>query len=117
MSGEGLEGGHQAITNLDANVSSAAALPPGPVVIVGTLAGSAQIAQIVEESGNKFLRLSTGPTKGYVNMFLPYVGQVAATGGQRVVVEYSRTLSNGSSVCECFPAEKPSRRLRHDSSL
>nr|WP_243865595.1 glycosyl hydrolase 115 family protein [Paenibacillus lupini] len=37
------------VTNLDANVSSEATLPQGPVVIVGTLADSTQIKALVSE--------------------------------------------------------------------
>jgi hypothetical protein len=37
------------VTNLDANVSSEPVLPPGPLVIVGTLTDSAQIKALVNE--------------------------------------------------------------------
>ncbi|WP_438495707.1 glycosyl hydrolase 115 family protein [Paenibacillus sp. IHBB 3054] len=70
--------------------------------IEATRIQSGGAAQIVEESGNKFLRLSTGPTKGYVNMFLPYVGQVSATGDQRVVVEYSSRFQTGLQYANAF---------------
>lgn len=60
-----------------------------PYGIEATKIDNGGATAIVEENGNKFLRLTTGASQGHVNMFLPYRGDVSASGEGRVVVEYS----------------------------
>ncbi|ACS99803.1 glycosyl hydrolase 115 family protein [Paenibacillus sp. JDR-2] len=50
-------------------------------------------ATVQEEDGNKFLRLTTTATSGKANLFLPYLGEVTATGDQRIVIEYRARLN------------------------
>lgn len=75
-----------------------------PYGISGTLekGGAAQIA---EENGNKFLRLTTGSTGGSkADMVMPYVGEVTATGNQRVIIEYRARFKDGCSYSNlCLP--------------
>ncbi|WP_020620365.1 glycosyl hydrolase 115 family protein [Paenibacillus daejeonensis] len=52
-------------------------------------------ATVQEEDGNRFLRLTTTATSGKADLFLPYVGEVQATGEERIVIEY-RARFNGS---------------------
>ncbi|WP_258525799.1 glycosyl hydrolase 115 family protein [Paenibacillus sp. YN15] len=73
-----------------------------PFGIEATKIQSGGAAQIAEEAGNKFLRLTTGTGRGYANMFLPYIGQVSATGDQRVVVEYSARFKAGLQYANAF---------------
>jgi uncharacterized protein YjdB/lysophospholipase L1-like esterase len=73
-----------------------------PFGIEATKIQSGGAAQIAEEAGNTFLRLTTGTGKGYANMFLPYIGQVSATGDQRVVVEYSARFKAGLQYANAF---------------
>ena len=65
-----------------------------PYGIEATKVTNGGAAQIEEENGNKFLRLTTGSSKGYANMFLPYVGEVTASADQRVVIEYSARFNS-----------------------
>lgn len=50
-------------------------------------------ATVQEEDGNKFLRMTTTATAGKANLFLPYAGEVTATGDQRIVIEYRTRLN------------------------
>lgn len=50
-------------------------------------------AAVQEESGNKFLRLTTTATSGKANLFLPFAGEVKAGVDERVVVEYRARLN------------------------
>jgi uncharacterized protein YjdB/lysophospholipase L1-like esterase len=59
-------------------------------------------AQIVEEAGNTFLRLTTGTGKGFVNMFLPYMGQVTTAGDEKAVIEYSARYKAGLQYANAF---------------
>ncbi|MBE5958898.1 MAG: hypothetical protein E7254_08585 [Lachnospiraceae bacterium] len=49
---------------------------------------------IVEENGNRFLRLSTGDQAGHVNLFYPYVGNTEVNGDKKIVVEYSARIND-----------------------
>lgn len=73
-----------------------------PYGIEATKIQNGGAAQIVEEAGNTFLRLTTGTGKGFANMFLPYMGQVTAAGDQRVVVEYSARFKAGLQYANAF---------------
>ncbi|GLX67511.1 glycosyl hydrolase 115 family protein [Paenibacillus glycanilyticus] len=50
-------------------------------------------ATVQEEEGNKFLRLTTTSTAGKANLFLPYSGDAAAAGDERIVIEYRARLN------------------------
>jgi GH43 family beta-xylosidase/uncharacterized protein YjdB len=50
-------------------------------------------ATVREESGNKFLRLTTTATSGKVNLLLPFAGEVKAGEDERIVVEYRARLN------------------------
>lgn len=51
-------------------------------------------ATVLEEDGNKFLRLTTAATPGKANLFLPYLDEVTATGDQRIIIEYRARLNS-----------------------
>lgn len=51
-------------------------------------------ATVLEEDGNKFLRLTTAATSGKANLFLPYLDEVTATGDQRIIIEYRARLNS-----------------------
>ena len=73
-----------------------------PFGIEATKVQNGGAAQIVEEDGNTFLRLTTGIGKGYTNMFLPYTEQVTAAGDQKVVIEYSARFKAGLQYANAF---------------
>ena len=50
-------------------------------------------ATVREESGNKFLRLTTTATSGKVNLFLPFTGEVKSGEDERIVIEYRARLN------------------------
>ncbi|MBD2868970.1 family 43 glycosylhydrolase [Paenibacillus arenilitoris] len=51
-------------------------------------------AAVQEEDGNKFLRLTTTATAGKANLFLPFLGEVTATGDKRIIIEYRARLNS-----------------------
>ncbi len=73
-----------------------------PFGIEATKVQNGGVAQVVEEDGNSFLRLTTGTGKGFANMFLPYIGQVTAAGEERVVIEYSARFKAGLQYANAF---------------
>ncbi len=73
-----------------------------PYGIEATKIQNGGAAQIVEEAGNTFLRLTTGTGKDFSNMFLPYMGQVTAGGDQKVVIEYSARFKAGLQYANAF---------------
>ncbi|MFM9332131.1 glycosyl hydrolase 115 family protein [Paenibacillus mesotrionivorans] len=73
-----------------------------PFGIEATKVQNSGAAQVVEEDGNSFLRLTTGTGKGFANMFLPYMGQVTAAGDERVVIEYSARFKAGLQYANAF---------------
>ena len=61
-------------------------------ITIEALTNGAKVA-VQEESGNKFLRLTTAATSGKANLFLPFAGEVKAGADERVVVEYRARLN------------------------
>lgn len=61
-------------------------------ITIEALTNGAKVA-VQEESGNKFLRLTTAATSGKANLFLPFAGEVKAGADERIVVEYRARLN------------------------
>ncbi len=63
---------------------------------------------IVEENGNRFLRLSTGSEAGHINMLYPYVGDTKVSGDCKIVVEYDARLNEGLRYANAMIAKNQS---------
>ena len=84
------------------NDTTGALLPYG---IDATRIDNGGAASIVEENGNKFLRLSTDSASGHVNMFLPYVGDVIAKCDEKIIVEFSARFNEELRYANAFIAK------------
>jgi uncharacterized protein YjdB/lysophospholipase L1-like esterase len=58
---------------------------------------------IMEEKGNKFLRLSTTSTDKYANLSLPYSGQLTATADERIIIEVKSRFIAGQFSSIALP--------------
>jgi len=75
-----------------------------PYGIDATRVSDGGAVTIVEENGNKFLRLTTDSDGGYANMYLPYANVVTANPNQNVVVEFSARFNEGLRYANAFLA-------------
>ncbi len=63
---------------------------------------------IMEENGNRFLRLSTGSEAGHMNMHYPYVGDTKVSGDCKMVIEFDARLNGDLRYANAMIAKNQS---------